>query len=251
MVERKVSIIIPAYNVEKYIDETLKSVETQTYTNWECIISDDASTDRTAEIVLQYTAKDARFKYICMDCNKGAAHARNAAIEKAEGEYLAFLDADDIWDRRKLEKQIACMESHGYAFTCTDYGKIDQNGNVQKRVVKAEAEYDYKKMLKKCPGNSTIIYDCGRLGKIYGEDIRRRNDFAMWLKVIKKAGYAYGVEGVYTYHRERENSISIKKTKLLKYQWKVYREIEKLPMVYSLYYMLCKVLQVLYVKVRY
>lgn len=249
--EEKVSIIIPAYNVESYIDETLQSVEKQTYQNWECIIADDGSTDRTAKIIMQYTTKDARFRYIRLESNKGAAAARNAAIAQADGKYMAFLDADDIWDRRKLEIQIAYMKANGYLFTCTDYGKIDQNGTVQKRVSQAEAQYDYNKILKKCPGNSTIVYDCGRLGKIYGEDIRRRNDFAMWLKVIKKAGSAYGLKGVYTYHREREDSISIKKTKLLKYQWKVYRDIEKLSMVQCLYYMLCKVAQALYVKVRY
>lgn len=118
--------------MEKYIDETLKSVEMQTYKNRECIIADDCSTDHTARITMQYTTKDARFWYIRLECNKGAAVARNAVIGQANGKYLAFLYGDDIWDSRKLEEQIAYMKANGYTFTCTDYGKLDQNGMVPK-----------------------------------------------------------------------------------------------------------------------
>lgn len=247
--EVTVSIIMPAYNVEKYIGSTLESVKNQTFKSWECIIVDDCSDDSTEKIVKEYSEQDKKFQYIKLDKNSGAATARNTAIKKATGKYLAFLDSDDIWAAEKLEKQVDFMERNHYVFTCTDYGKIDMYGNIQRRVVKAQKEYDYDKILKNCPGNSTIIYNCEKLGKIYADDIKRRNDFVMWLKVIKTAHKAYGLQEILAYHRERSDSISYKKATLLKYQWKVYRQIEKLSFGKSIYLLLYKVLSGVFIKI--
>ena len=246
----KVSIIVPAYNVEKYVSNTLDSVKNQTYQDWECIVVDDCSTDNTASIIQEYCKSDLRFIYIRLNNNSGAAIARNTAIKKASGRYLAFIDSDDIWLPQKLEKQILFMKNNNYYFSCTDYGKIDADSNVRKMVVKAKKIYDYKEVLKNCPGNSTVIYDCENIGKVYAENIRRRNDFVMWLKVIKVASKAYGYNEVLTFHRERKNSISYKKTMLLKYQWTVYRKIENLSFGYSLYLTSYKILQVMMAKIQ-
>lgn len=246
--EKKVSIIIPAYNVEDYITDTLNSVINQTYQNWEALVVDDCSCDQTANIIKEFCSQDNRFKYLALTQNSGAAIARNKAIECAVGKYLAFIDSDDIWKPEKLEKQIQFMEQNGYYFTCTDYGKIDAAGNIKNRVIKAKKKYDYNEILKNCPGNSTIVYDCEKIGKVYAEDIKRRNDFVMWLKTIKIAKEAYGLNEILTYHRERNDSISYKKTTLLKYQWKVYRDIEKLAYFKSVYLMIHKVGQGLLIK---
>lgn len=230
-----VSIIMPAYNVEKFVAYALESVSKQSYEKWECIVVDDNSNDNTGEIIKGYCERDSRFQYIKLTKNCGAAIARNAAINQAKGKYLAFLDSDDIWNVNKLEKQIRFMEENGYAFTCTSYGKIDEDGVIQSRVMRVKEKYDYLEILKNCPGNSTVIYDCHKLGKIYAEDIKRRNDFVLWLKVIKKALMAYGLNDVLSYHRGRKNSISYKKSALIKYQWIVYRKIEKLSVIKSIY----------------
>lgn len=230
-----VSIIMPAYNVEKFVADALESISKQSYEKWECIVVDDNSNDRTGEIIKGYCEKDSRFHYIKLIKNCGAAIARNVAIKQAKGRYLAFLDSDDIWNVNKLEKQVCFMEKNGYDFTCTSYGKIDEDGVIQSRVVCVKEKYGYSEILKNCPGNSTVIYNCQKLGKIYAEDIKRRNDFVMWLKVIKKASMAYGLNDVLTYHRGRKDSISYKKSALIKYQWMVYRKIEKLSVIKCIY----------------
>ena len=145
------------------------------------------------------------------------------------------MDSDDLWVDTKLEKQLDFMKKHAYVFTCTTYGKIDEMSNIKKVIIKCKPEYDYDEMLKNCPGNSTVIYDAEVLGKFYIENIKRRNDFVMWLKVIKTAQKAYGLDELLMYHRERSGSISFDKKKLIKYQWDVYRRIERLSWGKSIY----------------
>ena len=140
------------------------------------------------------------------------------------------------------------MVDNEYVFTCTDYGKIDENDNIKNVVVKCEQVYDYDMVLKRCPGNSTIIYNCKELGKFHAANIRRRNDFVMWLAVIKKAKYVYGMPEMLGYHRVRSGSISYKKSDLMKYQWQVYREIEHLSFFKCCYLMVYKVVDTLKLK---
>lgn len=228
-----VSVIMPAYNCVEFIKESIESVLNQTYTNLELVITDDCSTDATLEEIKKI--HDPRIKLFKLDTNSGAAIARNNSIQKAQGDYLAFLDSDDIWKKEKLEKQISFMKENAYVFSSTAYGKIDEKGDILPNVINPLPEYNYNKILTSCPGNSTIIYDCKKIGKIYGPDIRKRNDFAMWLKVIKVAGKCYGYNQILGYHRIREGSISKNKTQLVKYQWQVYRKIEKIGIIRSLY----------------
>lgn len=243
-----VSVIMPAYNCADFIGESIKSVLNQTYSNFELIIVDDCSTDDTLSVIKQYLAKDKRIRLFKLRKNCGGAIARNTAVDKAKGVYLAFNDSDDIWKPHKLEKQIRFMSENHYDFTCTDYGKTDENSNVQPVVIHCEKQYDYDTVLKKCPGNSTVIYNCQTLGKFHAVNIRRRNDFVMWLAVIKKAENAYGLQETLSYHRVRSGSISYKKSILLKYQWIVYRKIEKLSVIKSCWLMLYKIISTLNLK---
>jgi len=240
MSEDLVSIIMPAYNCGDFIGIALDSVVAQTYQNWELIVVDDCSTDNTAEIVKEYMRRDSRIKYLRLDKNSGAAVARNTAIDIAKGKYIAFLDSDDVWFPNKLSKQIEFMKKNGYTFTCTSYTKIDEKGNYL-RTVKARIKNDYEDILKNCPGNSTVIYDSEKLGKFKVPNIRKRNDYVMWLQVIKKAKYLYGLQEPLSSYRIRRGSLSKNKLTLVKYHWKVYREIEKLPLLKSVYLIIYKI----------
>lgn len=236
-----VSIIMPAHNAEAYITQSIQSVLNQTYQNWELIITDDASSDQTVGVIKSF--QDDRIKILQLLKNSGAAIARNTSIEMASGEFLAFLDSDDLWHKDKLSKQLKFMLDNDFNFTSTEYGNIDENGHLMS-ITKNHDELDYDGVLKYCPGNSTVMYNAKELGKFYIPDIRKRNDFVMWLKVIKKAGKLYGLKEPLTYYRVREDSLSIDKTSLVEYQWKVYREIEQLGLIKSFGLLVHKVLTV-------
>lgn len=233
-----VSIIMPAYNCADFIGNAIESVIAQTYQNWELIIIDDCSTDNTLQIIKNYLRKDSRIKYYKLSRNSGAAVARNKAIDMANGKYMAFLDSDDVWFPEKLTKQIEFMKENGYNFTCTSYTKIDEQGKDLNRIIKARKKSDYDGVLKTCPGNSTVVYDVEKLGKFKSPDIKKRNDYVMWLQVIKKGKYLYGLEEPLSSHRIRTNSISSNKFNLVGYHWKVYRSIEKLSLLKSIYLVL-------------
>ena len=233
--EALVSIVMPAYNCEDFIGITLDSVINQTYQNWEVIVVDDCSTDNTAKLVQEYVKKDNRIKYHKLDKNSGAAVARNKAVDLANGKYMAFLDSDDVWFPEKLTKQIGYMEENAYTFTCTSYTKINEEGKYLGRTVGVRQQSDYNDILKKNPGNSTVVYNADEIGKVKIPNIRKRNDYVMWLSVVKKAGMLYGIEEPLASHRVREGSLSKKKGNLVGYHWKVYREIEDLSFLKSSY----------------
>jgi teichuronic acid biosynthesis glycosyltransferase TuaG len=233
--EELVSIVMPAYNCSNFIGNAIDSVIDQTYQNWELIVVDDCSTDNTAEVVKAYMSKEPRIKYYKLNKNSGAAVARNKAVDIAKGKYVAFLDSDDVWFPEKLSKQISFMNYHGYNFTCTSYTKIDEHGNYLNRTIKAKVKSDYNDILKSNPGNSTVIYNAEVLGKFKIPDIKKRNDYVMWLQVIKMAKYLYGIEEPLGSHRIRAGSLSRKKVNLVGYHWKVYREIEQLSFFKSCY----------------
>jgi len=236
--EGLVSIIMPAYNCGDFIGTTLDSVINQSYKNWEVIVVDDCSTDSTADVVQEYIKKDNRVKYHKLEKNSGAAVARNKAVDLATGKYMAFLDSDDVWFPEKLTKQIGFMEENDYGFTCTSYTKIDEQGKYLNRTIFAQQKRDYNGVLKTCPGNSTVIYNAEKLGKFSIPDIKKRNDYVMWLQVIKKEKYLYGIEEPLGSHRIRTEGISSNKKSLVGYHWKVYREIESLSLLKSCYLIL-------------
>ena len=232
-----VSIITPTYNCGRFIGETIESVQKQTYTNWEMIIVDDCSTDDTKNVVEKYQEQDERIKYHCLTENSGAAVARTKAMDLAAGQYMAFLDSDDLWMPDKLEKQLEFMQKNNYAFTSTSYQHMTEDGKMMPKVLNAVPKTDYNRLLLDCPvGNSTVMYDVGKMGKFQVPDIRKRNDDALWLAMLKKEKYIYGMPEIMMKYRLRKDSISRNKLSLVKYTWKLYREIEHLSIFKSVWH---------------
>lgn len=236
--ESLVSIIMPAYNCQDFILEAIDSVQKQIYKNWELIIIDDCSTDDTPSIVKNVATLENRVHYLRMDKNSGAAVARNQGVKMAKGEFIAFLDSDDVWNSKKLSHQISFMHSNNVNFSCTSYNKIDEYGNRLNQIIHSKSKSSYKDLLKNNCGNSTVIYNCRKIGKIYIPNIKKRNDYVMWLQILKKEKYLYGIDEVLCSHRIRANSLSENKISLIKYHWLVYRDIEHLPFTHSVYLIL-------------
>lgn len=248
MSKKLVSIIMPTYNCAKFIGETIESVQKQTYKDWELIIVDDCSKDNTKDVVNKYL-DDKRIKYHLLKENSGAAVARTKAMELAKGNYMAFLDSDDLWTKDKLSKQIEFMEKNNYNFTCTAYEQIDEDSNNLNKIVYSPKRTNYNRLLLDCPvGNSTVMYNVEALGKFEVPNIRKRNDDALWLQILKKEKYIYGMKDVLMKYRIRKNSISSNKLDLIKYHWYLYREIEHLSVFRSAfhvcYWCLIKVLHI-------
>lgn len=232
-----VSVITPTYNCGEYIATTIESVLNQSYQNWEMIIVDDCSTDNTKEIIEIYVKLDNRIKYYLLETNSGAAVARTKAMDLAQGKYIAFLDSDDLWTEDKLERQLTFMENNGYNFTCTAYEQIDETNNQLKKIIKVKTKTDYNGVLLSCPvGNSTVMYNVEKLGKFVVPNIRKRNDDALWLQILKKEKFIYGMPNVLMKYRVRGNSISSNKVTLIKYHWELYREIEDLSIIRSVFH---------------
>ena len=205
-----VSVIMPSYNTEKYILNSIKSVQAQTYASWELIIVDDCSTDNTLEIVKQYIeeAKETRIRLLSNEKNSGAALSRNYALREAKGRWIAFLDSDDLWLPEKLEKQIRFMEDNNYSFSYTKYTEIDENSNELGVVVSGPKRITKRGMYNYCwPGCLTVMYDASVVGLIQIADIKKNNDYAMWLKVIQKVE-CYQLREELAEYRKRIGSIS-------------------------------------------
>ena len=224
-----VSIIMPLYNCGAFITDTIHSLQSQTYDNWELVAVDDCSTDNTAEIVKALAAEDERIRYFCLEKNSGAAVARTTSMEHAEGEYMAFLDSDDLWHPEKLKRQLSFMQDNDYAFSCTSFAQINEQGEPLGKIKRCIPKTSYNRLLLDNPvGNSTVMYSVKKMGKFTVPNIRKRNDYALWLKMLKKEKYVYGLPEVLMYYRVCSNSISSNKFSLIKYHWIVYRELEHL-----------------------
>lgn len=228
-----VSIITPMYNAEKYIGDTIQSVLDQTYTNWEMIIIDDASTDQSAKIVARFTSLDSRIRYYLQASNSGVANARNVAISKARGRYLAFLDSDDLWKPQKLENQLHYMQKTGVAFCYSACQIIDKNGQSTGKVRRVPKMLSYEKLLH---GNEipclTVMIDRLQVKNIYMPSIRHE-DYAAWLDILRTGVIAYGLPEELAYYREAGGSLSGNKIKAIGWTWKIYREYLKLGLVKS------------------
>src|SRR5690554_397928 len=231
-----VSVIMPMYNAEKYIKESIKSVLNQTYEIWELLIIDDVSTDNSVEIVEEYVERDSRIKLFRLDENSGPAVARNVGIKNSIGDFISFLDSDDLWHAEKLEIQLRFMIDNNYSITCTDYEQIDKEGKSRNKIIKTKIKADYDMVLKYNPiGNLTVMYNVDKLGKIKIPNIKKRNDYLLWLTILKKEKYIYGINQVLASYRVHPNSISSNKFELVKYHWHIYRKIENISFIKSLY----------------
>ena len=232
-----VSIIMPSYNCGRYVEDTIRSVQTQTYKNWEIIFVDDSSTDDTVRRVSEMREKDARIKLCQNHCNSGAAVSRNNALREARGRWIAFLDSDDMWEPTKLEKQVQFMEKNGYAFTYTEYQEMDADGNLTGVTVSGPKHVTKRGMYNFCwPGCLTVMYDREKIGLIQIEDIKKNNDYAMWLKVCKKADCYLLPEVLARYRRGRSGSVSSHGIMtMIGWHYKLWHEAEKRSAVASLW----------------
>jgi len=231
-----VSIIMPSYKSERFIAQAIESVISQTYTNWEMIIVDDKSPDNANVIIKSYIEKDKRIQLIELEQNSGPAVARNKAILESKGRYIAFLDSDDMWIATKLEKQILWMQTKKCALSYTSYFIIDESGKEQGVFITKE-QVSYWDLLKtNSIGCLTVIYDTDTLGKVLMPNIIKKQDYALWLKILKQIDNGYGMLEPLAYYRIVENSVSRNKFAGLKYLWNIYRDLERLNIFQTLYY---------------
>lgn len=234
-----VSIITPTYNSEKFITETIQSVQNQTYSNWEMLIVDDCSSDKTVDIIQHFMEEDHRIHLIRLNKNSGASKARNEAIKLVKGDYMTFLDADDIWFPDFIANSIATINSTGIPFVFSSYRRSNENLEFVYSDFIVPPKVTYTDILKT---NSisclTAFIDVKKLGVKLMPDIRKRQDMGLWLKYLKKIPFAHGIQEPKAIYRIRENSLSRDKKALIKYQWQFYREVEKLSILESVYYMM-------------
>ena len=233
-----VSIIMPAYNAEEFISESILSVRKQSHQNWELLVIDDASYDQTAEIVNALEAEDERIKLHKLPANQGAGFARNIGIKASKGNFIAFLDADDLWEEQKLEVQLRVMTGENAKVCFSTYDLINEEGRPLSKKVKALKKLTFQRLLKaNYIGNLTGIYNAEALGKIYCPLIRKRQDWGLWLLALQKAGAATGIQESLAQYRVRKGSISANKFEMMKYNYLVYREILGFSAAKSAFYM--------------
>lgn len=237
--EALVSIITPTYNSAKYIEETVASVQAQTHTYWEMIIVDDCSTDNTLEIVRKLQKSDSRIKLFPLEQNSGPAIARNTGIEEAKGDYMTFLDADDIWFSDFIENSIMTIREKNIHFVFSSYRRSNEDLEFVYSDFIVPQKVNYTDILKT---NSisclTAFVDIKTLGKKKMPEIKKRQDMGLWLQYLKDIPYAYGIQEPKAIYRIRKNSLSRNKMDLLKYQWQFYYKVERIGFFYSIYIML-------------
>ena len=248
-----VSIITPSWACANFIAETIRSVLSQTYQNWELLIQDDCSTDGTDEVVQQFVEMDSRIKYECNPKNSGAAITRNNALRRAKGKWIAFLDSDDLWLPEKLEKQVQFMVENWYHFSYTEYVEIDETGNETGILISGPKHVSSRGMYNFCwPGCLTVMYDCDHVGLLQIADIKKNNDYAMWLKVSRKADCHLLAEPLAKYRRGRTSSISTHGyATLMKWHYKLFHEANGNNAFHSLWLTAWNMVFGLYKKLKY
>lgn len=231
-----VSIITPSYNTARYIGETIESVLSQTYRNWEMIIVDDCSQDDTDDVIKRYL-NDERIRYIKNEKNFGAAISRNRALMEARGKWIAFLDSDDLWFPEKLERQIKFMEQYGYHFSYTNYIEIDENTQTLGVRVTGPKKISKQGMYNYCyPGCLTVMYDSSYVGLVQIKDIKKNNDYAIWLEVCRKAD-CWLLDECLGKYRKRSGSISRHGIKtMIGWHYKLWHEAEDKSVLLSFWY---------------
>jgi teichuronic acid biosynthesis glycosyltransferase TuaG len=230
-----VSIITPSYNSEKFIAQTIRSVQNQSYTNWEMIIVDDCSSDKTESIIKDLINDDSRISFYQLQKNSGAGVARNQAVDLAKGRYIAFLDSDDLWKPEKLQKQIDFLSLNNTPFSFSFYECIDESGAPLNLRVEAPKKLHYWQLFFcNFVGNLTGVYDTHFFGKIPISNIRKRQDWMVWLTVLKKIRTAKPIPDSLAFYRVRKDSISSSKWRLVQHNYTVYRQFHRLNVFVSL-----------------
>ncbi|WP_273161340.1 glycosyltransferase family 2 protein [Bacteroides fluxus] len=236
MTEGLVSIIMPSYNASQFVTESINSVLLQTYLNWELLVVDDCSKDDSVRIVQKFVDIDQRVRLFPLEKNVGAAAARNVAIGQAKGQYIAFLDSDDVWNEDKLEKQLAFMKQNSYAFVFSDYYVMEEDGRKTGNIVRVPISLTYHQYLRNTIiGCLTVMIDRKQTGDFRMPLIKSSHDMALWLLIMKRGFKAYGLKEVLAGYRLVSTSNTAKKWKAAKDVWKVYRKIEGLSVLYAMY----------------
>lgn len=235
-----VSVIMPCYNMEKYVADSIASVVRQTYPHWELLIVDDASTDGTVEIAKNLCNNDDRIHFEVKAKHSGIADTRNLCIQMAKGRFLAFLDADDIWHPEKLETQVRFMLENHVGFTYSTYDWIDEAGNTLNKSINTIGHLDYETYLRNTIiGCSTVVVDKTIVGEVVVPRFRTSEDTATWLDILKQGHLAYAIDQPLVSYRIRRRSASSNKLKAAADLWKVYRRHEKIPFFKALHYFSC------------
>ena len=236
MNEPLVSIITPVYNAERFLSDTIKSVQNQTYKNWEMLLVDDCSKDNSAQLIKEFQKYDDRIKYIKLEKNSGASVSRNTGIKNAKGRFIAFVDSDDIWKPEKLEIQVKYMLENNLGFTFTSYRYMKEDGELTNKVAKAPSKINYNGLLKNTIiGCSTVVIDTDIVEYFEMPLVRRGQDTATWLQILRKEKYAYGIDKDLVDYRLVGESLSSNKIIALKRTWNTYRNVEKLGLIKSAY----------------
>ena len=236
-----VSIVTPLYNSSRYVRDTIESVINQSYTDWELILIDDCSTDDTVEQI-QCFLTNRKIRLLQLELNSGAAVARNVGIESARGRYVAFLDSDDCWLPHKLSIQIDFMRKKKCTFCYAAYKVVDANGVDLSKEIVPPTKVSYTDMLKSNHiGCLTAMYDTRYHGKVYMPLLRKRQDYALWLKLLTQTDFAYCIPACLALYRVRKGSISSNKFEMLKYNWLVFRQVEGMSIARSAYYLMWNV----------
>lgn len=237
-----VSIITPAYNCMNFLPDTIRSIQNQTYNNWEHIIVDDASSDNTKIIIQEYAKKDSRIRYIFMSKNLGVAVARNTGIMESKGKYIAFLDSDDLWKPEKLSVHINYMEKNNVQFTYSNYDIMNENGLYIKEII-AKERIDYRNLLYyNIIGCLTVVIDSNVMKK-NKMPLIKHEDYAAWLNILRcDLPYAYNVGETLASYRKLSTSVSSNKYKTLKWTWNIYRNNQDMSLLNSLIHMLTFIL---------
>lgn len=231
-----VSIIMPSYNSEEFIEESIQSVLLQSYKNIELIIVDDLSNDNSINIIKEIQKKDHRITLIKNTINLGASKSRNRGISISQGRFIAFLDSDDIWKQNKLEIQIHEMLNSNAALSFTSY-EIFNKETKNTKLAKIKNQINYNQLLKNnIIGCSTVTYDRDKIGTVYMSTKSKREDFATWLNILKMIPFATGIETPLTTYRVHKNQSSSNKIKMAKENWHLYRKVENICLLKSIYY---------------
>ena len=232
-----ISIITPAYNASAYIEKTIESVKNQTYENWELIIVDDNSNDDTLDLITKYAGNDERILIVHNEINKGVAASRNIALKCSKGEYIAFLDSDDIWKKDKLDKQLSYMKANNYALTYTAYQKYNTSNNKIGKVIKIPSKMTYNKIFYNTAiACLTVIVNRGMVGDFSMPLIEHTEDQCTWQAILKRGYTAYGLDESLAFYRVGSNSLTSNKKKAIQGQWKTYREYYKFSFIRSFVY---------------
>lgn len=233
-----ISIIMPAYNAEPWIEEAIKSVIDQTYQNWELLITEDCSIDNTRKLLANIIKQDNRIKINYNQINKGVAESRNKSLSQAKGRFVAYLDADDVWFPTKLENQLSFMQQNSVAMCFTSYETIEADGTYR-NTVHIPLYVSYKDFLKKpVTCSHTIMFDTEKVKKelLVMPELKRGQDGATWCRVLKNGFIGRGLDLVLAYRRIHPNSLSSNKLSAIKRTWYIYRKVEQLNIADSAYY---------------